>query len=219
MKISLWLATLVAVVTLALLPNRQQTSAQQPGGQAPTVATVDIAYIFKNHLGFKAQIEQMKRDAEAAEDTLKKEQALLKQMVEKLKEFKPGTPDFKKLEEDITQRQANAQVSVSLQKKEFMERETKIHSTIYREIEDAVKYYADRTGIQLVLQFNGDPLDVNNRQSVAMNLNKLVVYQRGIDITPIILESLNRSRGAATGAPGVPPSAMKTGVQRPQSFK
>ncbi len=212
MKISLWLATLVAVVTLALLPNRQQTSAQQPGGQAPTVATVDIAYIFKNHLGFKAQIEQMKRDAEAAEDTLKKEQALLKQMVEKLKEFKPGTPDFKKLEEDITQRQANAQVSVSLQKKEFMERETKIHSTIYREIEDAVKYYAKRQNIGLVLRFNGEPVDPNRRDDVLREINKPVVVQDQIDITPDVLALINRDQSGQSGAQATRPA---TGSQIP----
>jgi len=55
------------------------------------------------------------------------------------------------------------------------------------------------------LRFNGDPPDPNNRDDVLREINKPVVYQNGIDITPDVLADLNRS--AAPG--GVLPQAIR----------
>ena len=199
MKTSLVIATLVSVAALNFL-QAQTRPAGAVAGQG--IAVIDISYIFKNHARFKQSMEYMKRDVLAAEETLKKERDLVNQMIEKLKDFKPGTPDYKKLEEDITHRQSDFNVRASLQKKEFLEREAKVYTNIYKEISDEVGYYSDKNGIALVLRFNGDPVDANNRNSVLNEINKPIVYQRGgIDITPIILDTLNR-RGPAANTAG-----------------
>ena len=83
-----------------------------------------------------------------------------------------------------------------------MEREAKIYYTVYQEVNDEVKYYSDRNGITMVLRFNGDPVDVNNRESVMREINKPIVYQNGVDITPKILEALNKRTPVANKGGG-----------------
>jgi Skp family chaperone for outer membrane proteins len=126
--------------------------------------------------------------------------------MEKLKDFKPGTPDYAKLEEEITHAQANFQASAALQQKDIMERESKVYLQVYKEVADAVQYHAQRRGMTLVLRFNGDPVEGANRESILREINKPIVYNvREADITPDVLDDLNRTSS-------VPKNATRTGV-------
>ena len=69
-------------------------------------------------------------------------------------------------------------------RKDFMEREAKVYYQTYLEVVDAVKYYAKRHNIGLVMRFNGEPVDPNRRDDVLREINKPVVMQDQIDITP-----------------------------------
>ena len=84
-------------------------------------------------------------------------------------------------------------------RKEFLEREAKVYYQTYLEVVDAVKYYAKRQNIGLVLRFNGEPVDPNRRDDVLREINKPVVVQDQIDITPDVLALINRDQqgGAA----------------------
>jgi Skp family chaperone for outer membrane proteins len=79
-------------------------------------------------------------------------------------------------------------------RKEFLEREAKVYYQTYLEVVDAVKYYAKRQNIGLVLRFNGEPVDPNRRDDVLREINKPVVVQDQIDITPDVLALLNRDQ-------------------------
>jgi len=201
-KTSLIPATVVAALVAILATTELQ--AQKAGAPAaPTggVAVVDVSYIFKYHGRFKQGMEGLKASVEQAEAEFKKEKKAIEGDMEKIQQFKPGTPEYKRGEEDIARKQSEFQVKVALKKKEFGERESKIYFNVYQEVSDEVKYYADKNGIGLVLRFNGDPVDVNNRESVLREINKPIVYQKGIDITPVILDELNRRSGVKPTAP------------------
>ena len=51
----------------------------------------------------------------------------INKMVEKLKDYRPGTPEFKRLEQDVAQKQADFQVRGQLHKRDFMEREAAVY--------------------------------------------------------------------------------------------
>ena len=75
----------------------------------------------------------------------------------------------------------------------------------------SVKAYAERNGIQLVLRFNGAPIDPNNREMVQMEVFKMVMYyDKSIDITSPVLTEMNRAAGIAapprSAAPAGPPA-------------
>jgi hypothetical protein len=67
---------------------------------------------------------------------------------------------------------------------------------------------ATKNGIVLVLRFNGDPVDGNNRDEILRGINKAIVYNDPrMDITPYVLQDLNRSAAPGTGPIGVRPPA------------
>jgi Skp family chaperone for outer membrane proteins len=209
-KTSQRLATCLAIGLISALtvPEVRAQQPQQPQQRAVgPVAILDLTYIFKNHARFQAMTEAMRGEVEAAEKQLGVERDAMQNLAKSIEQYKRGTPEYKQIEEELIKRQNDLQLKVNLQKKTFLETEAKIYYTIYQEVNDRVRYFADTNGISLVLRFNGDPIDRNDPQEVLKELNKSVIYyNRAIDITPIILEQLGPgpARPNTVGGPGAP---------------
>jgi Skp family chaperone for outer membrane proteins len=205
-------ATLVAVFAAGHV-SAPEAAAQQRG-PAQAVAIVDLTYIFANHVRFKALVEDMRRDVEAAEADLKASKESIEKLAENLDSFNKNSPEYKELEETFASRQAELQVKVNIQKRNFMEQEAKIYLQIYREVLDHVKYHAEKSGLSLVLRFNGDPVDGEDLQGVMQQLNRQVVYyNRTIDITPIVLDACNAASGRPNRQPTGPLSNKPSGLK------
>jgi len=203
-------ALLIAATSVTNL-SAQQTQAPPPRGASPAashgVAVIDITYILDNYARLKQASNAFKADVEAIGLQFKKEQESFVKEAERLKGLKAGSPDYKALEEKLTKRQSDLKVNASIKEKEFGERESKIYLTAYQEVSNAVKVYAERNGLSLVLRFSGAPVDQNNRDAVRAELFKTVMYNhRDIDITDQILAELNRgaTTAAQPGGPGGP---------------
>ena len=187
-------AVLVAAV-LSLGYLSSLAVAQTPGRPVagPTIALLDVSYIFKNHTRFKGMMEDMKGDVERAEAHVKAERDAINKLAEQLPQFNKGTRDYQQMEEELANRQAKLAVQVQMQKNEFLQREATIYHNVYQEILQATDYYAKQNSIDMVLRFNGDPVDVQRPDSVLAFINKPVVwYQKNMDITPAVLQELNR---------------------------
>jgi Skp family chaperone for outer membrane proteins len=213
-KNSCLLATLAAVLSLNCFSSLAVAQAPSKPAAGPNIALLDVSYIFKNHARFKGQMEEMKADVERAEQQVKTERDAIGKLAERLQEFRKGTPDYKQMEEELAKRGADLQVQVQLQKNEFLQREAKIYHNVYQEIWQVTDYYAKQNGVDMVLRFNGDPVDVERPDSVLSFINKPVVwYQKQLDITPAVLQELNRNapaqadRRAAPGAPAGRPAS------------
>ncbi|MFV2067047.1 MAG: OmpH family outer membrane protein [Pirellulales bacterium] len=209
------LSVAVALASLAAdlcAQNVPQTPVANPSANVSRygVAVVDISYIFKNHQRFKGKMDAMKKDVQAAENRLRQERQEIAKLQEKLETFKPGTPDYKQLDEQVAKQKADFNLKATQQRKGFLEREAKIYFETNLEVSDVVKYYAQRHNIGLVVRFNGDPVDSNRREDVLRAINRPVVYQNGVDITPDILRELHSRQSVAAG------TARDTGPQIPR---
>lgn len=195
MKHSLrWAVLAAAISSLAAFcyPAMAQAPAKPAGGL--NVALLDVTYIFNNHARFKRMREEMSADVERATQQMNKDKEELKKLAEKLQEFNKGTQNYQQLEEELAKRQADLQVRVQLQKNQFVQQEATIYHNVYQEILQATEYYCKQNGIDMVIKFNGDPVDVNRPESIQAELFKPIVwYQKSLDITPAILAELNRS--------------------------
>jgi hypothetical protein len=143
------------------------------------------------------------------EAVLREDRKQIGQLEERLKTLQVGSPDYKQLDEEVTRQKADFNLKATKHRKDFMDREAKIYYQAYLEVNDAVKYYAQRQGLGMVLRFNGDPIDPNRREEIVRGISNAVVFQNGIDITPYILEAVNRDGGqpppgARIGAPPIP---------------
>ena len=221
--------TLRCGVFLTLLACAAATFAQAPANVARpsggAVAVIDISKIFKEHPRFRAMLDQMKVDVENAEGGMRKDRDEIKNMVEQLKTFAVGSPNYKQMEERVATANAQLQLKMSLQKNDFMNREASIYYDVYQEIEKEVAYFAQRHGIALVLRYNDVDMNAQDRQTVLAGVNKAVVYQNNIDITYDILERLKQMNrpGPVAGPQGTDPRlggggstipGVNTGIRR-----
>lgn len=180
-----------------------------PGANAPRygLAVVDISYIFKNYPSFTASIEGLKKEMEAADGQLKADRDRLAQMEEQRNTMKPGTAEFKQLDEELARQKADFSIKQGTIRRDFLEREAKIYYTTYNEVAGAVRYFSQQNNIGMVLRFNGDPIDANQREDVMRAIMQPIVHQNNIDITPEVLALLSRgSAGAGAGAAAARPT-------------
>lgn len=196
-KSRVWVALascfLVTAVFVAGVSAQQRAAPASGTRSGSEIALIDIGVIFKNLTRFKAHMTDLQTDMERAEQQMKKERDSLRALSEQLNAYKAGTVEYKQLEEEITKRSADLNVRFQLQKKEFAKTEAKIYYMVYQEIQQEVDAFAQANGIAVVLKFKSEQADAEKPDEVLTELNKPVIwYARNLDITPIILESLNR---------------------------
>jgi len=189
-------------------------NAQRPGG-APSrsgAALIDVGAIAQNSTKLKQQLEGLKAELEAKAAEFKKESDQGNALTEKLRKMPPNTPERKKLEEQLLKMRADFELRGKRVDQEAHEKESKLIYAMSRELHEELARYAQANGIQLILQHNTAPRELIDRQAIVQEIQKPVIYQRDSDITPMILEAMNR-RGPAPGAAAKAPAQSK-GVQR-----
>lgn len=239
MRVSFLFAALVAFVTglaaVSMIPSLAHGQApNQPasnGGASaerhPTsVAVVDIKFIFDNHQRFKSSMDEIKKDYDAFEAGVKETETSLRRKLEELKGMPAGSEAFKRLEEDVAQTRTSVQLDIGRRQKQRVEAEAKVYFRAYEEVEAQIRNFAERYGIDLVLQFSTTEIDPSKPDTVIRGLNRQVVYQRQLNITEYILKELNRAPQvpavSGTQPPvrpnvgpvgGTPPAVRPNGIQ------
>jgi Skp family chaperone for outer membrane proteins len=207
-------AAVAALSTIGFL-HAQAPNAAGANASKYSIAVVDISYIFKNHAKFRTTMENMKKEMDGIEAELKADREKIAQNEQQRNTFNAGSAEYKKLDEEVARQMADFNLKMGRLRKDFLEREAKVYYQTYLEVCDAVKYYAKRQNIGLVLRFNGEPVDPNKRDDVLREINKPVVVQDQIDITPDVLVLLNRDQqttGGQQGGPTVPQTARPAGT-------
>jgi Skp family chaperone for outer membrane proteins len=209
------LATALSFSTASAQTRPAAPPAAAPQRPATGIALLDVNAVFKDHPRFKAMMADLEAKVKGAEEAVKRERDTIKSLSESLKDYQPGSPDYKNLEEQIAKRSSDLQVQVALQRKEFLEQEAKIYHTVYQEIEQQVQYVAAANGIGVVLRYSGDqPGGAETPESILRDINKSIVWSAGgLDITQIIKDRLYARSGVPGAAPGQPmPSTARPGV-------
>lgn len=181
--------------------------AAAPAPSGTSVAVIDVAFIFKNHVRFNGQMNDMKRDIEGFDASIRGEQQNFAKKREQLTQFNPSSDQYKKAEEDLAHIKSDLDIKVAVKRREFLEQEAKIYFGIYREIEEAVAIFAQQNRIGLVLRYSGDEMKPDDRASVLQGVNRPVVYQDRLDITQLVLGRLNAGATMPAGAGGAVPPA------------
>jgi len=202
-KISLPLATIVVSISAIFLLAVPALAQPNPRGAAPSqhsidTVVIDVSKVFKEHIRFKQQLESMKKDVEAFEGYIQQERKRLTELATQLKAYNPGTPEYKRVEEQIARISSELQVQTQLKRNEFMDREAKVYYRTYEEMTKEVEEFCSRNGINLVLRYNSEPIDPTKRDSVLAGVNNSIIFQNKRDITGFIIERLNRGSMGTT---------------------
>ena len=171
--------------------------------QGMNVALLDVGYIFKNHTGFKKKMENMKTEVAAFETSLKAQQQQIQTKSRQLGELKPGSPQYKQLEETTTKQLADLKVQMQLKRKEIMEEEAKIYMATYKQVMASVASFANAKNIDLVLRYDreANPNDIASPQETLKIINRPVIFEKGLDISDTILRQVGGIARAGAQAP------------------
>lgn len=194
----------LCVASLTSVARGQQQGQQPTTGPSANAArygygVVDVTYIFKNYAKFNSQMEGMKKAMEGADTQLKADRDAVASKEKMREQYNPSSPEFKQIDEEIARLKAEFQLKAGKIRRDFMEREAQVYYNTFLEVSNAVQYYAQQHSIGMVLRFNGDSVDPNNREDILRAINKPVVFQNNVDITPDVLALLNRGGTPATG--------------------
>jgi Skp family chaperone for outer membrane proteins len=160
------------------------------------IAVVDVAYIFKNHPGIKAQVSKVESDLKAFEAELKKKREQVKTTAAKLKQLTPGSPEYTQLEEQLANMDSKLRLDMARKRKQLAEAEAQIYYDNYQHIAAGVKFLAKHYKINLVLRYNSEAMDKKEGQSVIRGVMKNIVYHDdSLDMTPGVMQYLDRELG------------------------
>lgn len=208
---------LAAALCLTSVLGTAQAQNTKPAAATPVkIGLVDMARVFKEYNKFKdlrevlkGKMEARMAEAKAIADEAKEIQGVLKQLNQ-------GSAQFIQKEARLAELTTQFQTKQKLAQAEYVREEAKIFEQVYVEARDVIKLYSEHFKYTLVLRFNSQSLDPENKnpQGIANSLNKLVVYHRAQDdITEAIVEYLNRrykpSPGARTGGTATKPTGTR----------
>lgn len=198
--------TLISAVaaTLFLGVTMSPAGAQHPeAANAPKfgIAVVDVSYIFKEHKQFIATMEGMKGEMKNIEGQLKGKRDNIAKLEEARNQLNPGTPEYTAKDDQLATEKAKFNLEMERLRKQLMARESKVYFDTYQQVSYKIAEYAKQRNIGLVLRFNGDQPDVNNRSDILKDINKPVVYENNIDITRDILAIVNGGAATTIGRP------------------
>ena len=175
----------------------------QPPRASPSIAVIDIQHVMKNYILYKANREALKSKLDQVSSRIRQEREALRRLAEKLKEFRPGSPNYKATEEEITKRDTTLAVDTRMQQREFAEEEAKMIYNTYQAIQQEVEAYCRSTGTTMVLQYDRGPVDPSQPNAILGLVSQQVVWHAGHDITDPILRVLNERANRSALRPGV----------------
>ena len=180
-----WIAVSFASLAITALFSINAANAQTK------VAIVDVGAIFKQHTSFAKQLEALKAQADGFKAEALRAQQALSESAQVLQEFQPDTDDFRARQTELAQKAAALQVEQNSLMQKLMEKEAMLHFETYQQVNALISQYCDDRGIQLVLRYNNQEMDLAQPGSVMQRVNSSVIYHDpNNDITQAIVGQL-----------------------------
>lgn len=189
----------------AAAPAAAAPAAAARPASTPPVVVIDVSEVFKQHSSFNQQLNALKEEIKTLDAYYQAEQKKILGQRDKLTSFNAGSPEYKRLEEDIARMASDLQVEMALKQKNVAEQEAKVYFNTYNQIYKQVEIFADSYGIGLVLRHNNVQMDPQKRDTVLQGVNRAIVFQRNLDITEEIIKRVNAANVAAAPAGGPRP--------------
>ncbi len=170
---------------------------------SPVIGTIDMDAVFKNYDKVKVSSEEFKAAALARKAVLQKIQVDAQQEAEILAKLTPGTEDFKKHENRVTELKAQFEAGRETAERDFASREAEAMATLYKEVQAMVARIAQWKKMTYIVKVSNQPISGSNPNSVmAAMANTMVYADPRNDITNDVVYNLNRIY-KATGGPSV----------------
>ena len=196
MKSTIIKSLLVAVAAIvAPLATQSVNTASAQDGKSGLVAVLDVAKVFKENQAFDSKMKAIKAEADSLKGQIVQQQESIKARAQQLTEYEVGSAERNKFEATLEQEQAALRTKARQAEADLLNREARVYYETYERMRGVVGNIASQHGISLVLRFDSEEIDPNNRAEVIKGVNRAVVYHRRLDLTGMVSKEMN---GAAT---------------------
>ena len=167
----------------------------------PLIGTVDMDAVFKSYEKFKASNKDFQAAVLARQNELMKIKAEGEEETQMLAKLTPGTEDFKKHENHVTELKARLAAGREQAQREFQLRESENVATIYKEVQMMVTAIAQWRKMNYVIRVTSlQPSGTDPNSVMAALQNTMIYSDPRNDITNDVIFNLNR-RYKATATP------------------
>ncbi|MCA9072446.1 MAG: OmpH family outer membrane protein [Planctomycetaceae bacterium] len=178
------------------------TASAQDAAVAPSkVGLIDMAHVFKNYEKFKVLRDDLKTEIQGSDQKAKSMAGQIKTVQDQLKTFTEGSPEYLAKEKELASLASDFEAFRKVAQRDFLRKEAEIYKTVYLEVSDAVKLYAQHYKYAVILRFNREDInDAKNPEGVLQSMNRQVVYHYSkFDITDAVLQYLNQRYDRTAG--------------------
>jgi Skp family chaperone for outer membrane proteins len=166
-------------------------NADEPKLAAQDIAVVDLAKVFDAHKGLTAKRDDLKRDAQRAEESLKSLVEAAKKLQEDLNRHKPGSAEHTRIQKELAEKGAEFQKRRGEQLQELQQKEAAVYHNTYKQIMEEIQRIAEARGIRLVIRTETLAPDTKDQKKLIETMNRQVLYQNGLDITDEVVQAVN----------------------------
>jgi Skp family chaperone for outer membrane proteins len=171
----------------------QADSKSIPRGSASAIGSIDVDAVFQNYEKVKVFREELQALTQARRNELQKLTEEAQHEEELLAKFSPGTVDFKKHENRVTELKARYEVAREQANRESTVRQAQTTSTLYRELQEATAALAKARGLDYVIKVSPGIRFISEPNEVLAALNRSVVYaDPRNNLTEDVVRELNR---------------------------
>ena len=157
------------------------------------IAVLNLDRIFDatNYKPLADRMAPLKVEAAEVEQKIQVRQVELETVQNQLRAARQGTPDFDRLQVQFSKLQTELQLFVNRERQAMQKKEGVIYLALYREVDDEVQKYCRAKGIKLVIRQQQTRTEGDvTPQELLKALNRIVIYEDGLDITDEILKAL-----------------------------
>jgi Skp family chaperone for outer membrane proteins len=193
-----------ALALFALMPaaapagGPAQSTATASTPVPPSVVVLDVAQVYKGHTRFKQRMEELKRERDAFEKQFIQDKQAVLARGEKLSQYKSGSAEYKEIDARMSRELAELRIKAVSKNGDLLEREGRIYYETYQEIVAAVTLLAERYNLSMVVRYDSESTDPQDRGSILKAISRDVVYQRNLDLTKLVIEQVNGPKATAT---------------------
>lgn len=183
-------------------PNAAASASQAKPTVPPVIGTIDMERVLKEYEKFKFMGDEFQASVLAKKNELIKLGTQMQQQAEQMQKLVPGTPDYKKFEDQITFLKAQMDAKKEQAQREFEMKEAESLATLYKEIQDMATRVAQWRKMNYVLKTSSQPISGGDPKSVMAAMSSTIIYSDSHnDISSDVINFLNRQYRMNGGQP------------------
>jgi Skp family chaperone for outer membrane proteins len=159
---------------------------------------VNVDRILKSHKPLLEKLDPLKEEAKDLDAKVQVRQAELEAVGLQFRNAQPGTPDHQRLQIQLVKMQNDLQQFVANERQNLQRKEAMIFLALFKQLDAEIARYSKAQGLKLVIRQHETSLDENQPLTdIYKALNRVILYEDGLDITDEILKGLSSPSAAA----------------------